>query len=223
MGPVNRRNLARGGIVLAAWLVATGSGPCAFFNPTAPESPNRPPVRADYSTPENTLASLARGMADKNQSNGQDVYMGALADSSAVDVLDGRAFHALFDTRDLLDHPWPYDWTREFEPQLLRDLYLKYASPFEMTWEPYEPGGNEEQNPNDALLHRKYTLVQLITNGNTVRRDPIAIGAADLYFVRSQRNPANWVIAIWQDVRTADADSAQITSLGKRRLETQPR
>jgi hypothetical protein len=39
-----------------------------------------------------------------------------------------------------------------------------------MKWEPYEPGGNEEQNPNDALLHRKYTLVQVVKNGNTVTR-----------------------------------------------------
>ena len=217
------RRLTRFAGLFAAWLMATGEiGTCAFFKPTAPEAPNRPPVPADYSTPTHTLETLARGMADKNQSNGQDVYMAALAESSSVDVTDGRSFHALFDLRDLIDHPWAYDWTREFEPQVLRDLYLKYPSPFEMTWQPYEPAGNETGGIDDSLLHRKYQLVQVITNGNTQRRDPIAVGAADLYFVRSLRNPTKWVIATWQDARTVDADSAQVT-LGKRRLETQPR
>jgi hypothetical protein len=214
---VNARRLIRYGILVAAWLMATAMGPCAFFKPTEPETPNRPPIHADYSTPTAALQTLARGMADKNQSNGQDVYMAALADSPAVGTGDGRAFHALFDLRDLAEDPWPYDWTREFEPQLLRKLYLDHPSPFEMTWEQYAPAGNETGTADDSLLHRKYTVVQLISTGNTVRRDPIAVGAADLYFVRSQRNTNNWVIAIWQDARI---DSGQVT-LGKRRLETQ--
>jgi hypothetical protein len=215
---VNRRNLTRCGIVLAAWLVATGSGPCAFFKPTEPEIGKRvDPIIPDYSTPDKTLETLARGMVDKGRSNGQDVYMAGLADST----LDGRAFYAFFDPRDLIEHPWAYgDWTRDFEPQLLYDLYHKHTNPFEMTWEQYQPGGNDELHPDFVIIPRKYTLVQLVTNGNTVTRSPIAIGAARLTLLRSNRNSADWVIAIWQDIRTADADSAQITSMGRRRLET---
>jgi hypothetical protein len=210
---VNARSLFRLAILLAAWLMATGAvGTCAFFKPTEPESPNRPPITPDYSSPIRTLETLAKGIEDKNQSNGQDVYMGALADSSQVGTGDGRAFHALFDARDLLEHPWAYDWTRDYEPVLLQNLYEQATYPFEMTWEPYEPGGNETEDADEALLHRKYTLVQLV---NT-QRDTIAIGAADLYFVRSQRN-ADWVIAVWQDIRI---DPRHLT-FGKRRLETQ--
>ena len=217
---MSARRLTRLGILVAAWLTATGGvGTCPFFEPTAPESPNRPPIIGNFSNPTNTLQSLARGMMDKNLSNGQAVYMDALADSSAVSTGDGRAFHALFDTRDLIQLPWNGDWNKELEPQVYRDLLLKFTFPFEMTWEPYEPAGNETGGVDDSLLHRKYKLVQLIKNGNAIRREPIAIGAADLYFVRSG---GDWVIAIWQDARTIDADSSQVT-LGKRRLETQPR
>src|SRR5262245_3304437 len=86
--------------------------------------PKHLPVVNAYSSPTSALETLSKGMADKNRSNGQDAYMGALADSIAG---DGRAFHAFFDPTDLVEHPWPHDWTREFEPQLLYDLFRKYS------------------------------------------------------------------------------------------------
>ena len=213
---MNLRYLTRCGILLAAWLMATAMGPCGFFKPTQPELPSAKPIPTDFSTPTATLATMALGMVDKS-GIGQNVYLSGLADSVAG---DGRDFHALFDPADLAQRPLIGDWTLQNEPQLLRKLYLDYPSPFEMTWEPYEPAGNETGTANDSLLHRKYTLVQVITTGNTVRRDVIAVGAADLYFVRSERTAANWLIAIWQDARTPDNDETKIT-LGRRRLQTQ--
>lgn len=218
---MSARGLTRLGILVAAWIAATGAaGTCAFFKPTAPESPDRPPIIGDYSTPTSTLQSLARGLMDKNLSNGQAVYMDALAESSAISTGDGRAFRAFFDARDLSDLPWNGVWTKELEPQLYQHLLVRFTFPYEMTWEPYPPAGNETEGVDDALLHRKYTLVQLVKSGNTVNRTPIAIGAADLYFVRSARNRDNWVIATWQDARTAVGDTV---TLGKLRLETQTR
>ena len=189
---------------------------------TPPLSPYPPrPVVTYYTDPTHTLGTLAAGMVDKNHSNGDEAYLGGLADSSTVSSVDGRAFHAFFDARDLDGHPWPHDWTRELEPQLLHDLFAKYSSPFVMTWEPYEPAGNESGSADDSLLHRKYTIVQLVRNGSTTRREIIAVGAADLSFVRSAHKPGRWVIAQWQDYRALGPDSVGPT-LGSRRLETQP-
>lgn len=90
-----------------------------------------------------------------------------------------------------------------------------------MTWEPYGPLGNETGSADDSLLHRKYTIVQLVSNGSRARREIIAVGAADLYFVRSAHKPGRWVIAEWQDYRVFGPDSVGPT-LGSRRLDTQP-
>jgi hypothetical protein len=186
--------------------------------PVAPPPPTG--IVIDYTAPTRTLETLAKGIEDKNRTHGVDAYMGALADSFLGNSGDGRAFHAFFDIQDIAEHPWPYDWTREFEPLLLRDLFLRYPGPFEMTWGPYEAAGNETGTADDSLLHRKYTLVQVTTTGTTVRRDVIAVGAADLHFVRSART-LRWVIAQWQDYHTIDAD-ADGPTMGRRRLETQP-
>jgi hypothetical protein len=207
------------GVLLGAWLSATGAiGTCAFFQPAAPEIPNKPPIPTDYTVPTQTLLTMARGMVDKT-GNGQNVYLSAFADSSALSVGDGRAYHAFFDPRDLSTFTGDPNWDKELEPFVFNSLVQKYPQPFEMTWEPYQPAGNEFGGADDSLLHRKYKIVQLTRSGSTITRVPLAIGAADLQFVRSVRDPSKWVIAIWQDSHTVDADSSQVT-LGQRRLET---
>ena len=62
--------------------------------------------------------------------------------------------------------------------------------------------------------------MQLVKSGTAVDTLPVAVGAADLQFVKSARAANKWVIALWQDFHTVDADSARVT-LGKRRLDTQ--
>ena len=207
-------------LLLGLWILpAVGCGPGNSSNPTAPS----PQIIPAYSAPTLTLETLAKGIEDKGQSNGQSVYLGAFAESTAVNLGDGRAYHAFFDPRDLRDHPsWDpnRDWNKDLERVMYVDLARKFVNPYEMTWEPYEPNGNETGGPDDSLLHRKYTIVQLIQAGSTVTRSPVAIGAVDLYFVRSAAAANKWVIALWQDIHTWDRDSAKI-SLGTRRLETQ--
>lgn len=220
MGTVNTRNLSRCGILLIAWLAATGAvGTCPFFQPTDPETPTRAPIPTNYSVPTQTLQTLALGMADKT-SNGQNVYLSALADSSAVSVGDGRGYHAFFDPRDLIEKPLrDPDWNKELEPYVYNYLVQKYSLPFEMTWEPYEPAGNETGGPDDSLLHRKYRIVQVDRHNNVVTRTTIAVGAADLQFVKSARDAGKWVIATWEDSRSIGADSSLVT-LGRWRLES---
>src|SRR5262249_20746363 len=191
MVPVNAR-VAPLGILLFAWFTATGAiGTCAFFKPTEPEPPtNKNPIIPDYSSPTMTLETLAKGVADKSQSNGQTVYLDGFADSTGADgAPDGRAFHGFFDLRDLQARPtWDRnrDWNKPLEPVMYSALVRLFSNPYEMTWGPYERSGNESSpNGNDSLLHRKYTIMQVVKSGNTVTRSPVAIGAADLYFVKS--------------------------------------
>ena len=221
MGPVNVRRLAGCGILLGAWLSATGAlGTCDFFRPAVPESPTRKPLIPNYSTPDSTLRWLAKGIEDKSGSNGQDVYMGAFAESTLANPGDRRAFYALFDVRDLLDQPnWDPNriWNKDLERVMYSDLVRKFANPYVMTWELYAPPGNESGGTDDSLLHRKYRIMQVTAGGDS---SPVAIGAADLHFVRSRDAANRWVIALWEDFHTRDPDSDQIT-LGKRRLETQ--
>jgi hypothetical protein len=200
-------------IALAMCAVGCGS------DRTAP-TPKPKVVVVDYSAPTHILETLAKGIEDKGGSNGQDAYLGAFAESSAANSGDGRAYHAFFDPRDLLEHPINQDWNKDLERQVYLFLTLRYTIPFEMTWEPYEPAGNETGGPSDSLLHRKYTIAALVGTGSSVTRIPIAVGAADLLFVRSAHQPGRWVIAQWQDWHTVGADSAQV-SLGRIRLETQ--
>jgi hypothetical protein len=179
-----------------------------------------PQVIPDYSTATRALESLAQGIEDKGVSNGSDVYLRAFADSTPTEIRDGRAYHAFFDPRDLHAFPgWDpsRDWNRSLEQVVYANLVRKSSAPYEMTWEPYEPAGNETGSADDSLLHRKYRIAQVLFGG---QRSTIAVGAADLYFVRSVRDPGRWVIALWQDYRAVGIDSAGVT-LGSRRLETQ--
>jgi hypothetical protein len=219
MGPVNRRTLSRCGLLLAAWLLATASGPCAFFKPAEPEGFNSRPIDTDYHDPTHTLLTLARGMVDKT-GNGQTVYLSTFAESTATDPLDGQAYRALFDVRDLEEqHEQDPFWTRELEGFVFNYLVQHFTLPYEMTWEPYFEAGNESGSLVDSLLHRKYRIVTVSQVGATTTRTTIAVGLADLYFVKSKREPDKWRIATWQDFRALGADSA-FSTLGLRRLQS---
>jgi hypothetical protein len=223
---VNRTRLARFGILLVGWLMATGSGPCAFFKPAEPEPPtNLNPIIPDYSTPTLALQTLAEGVMDKNQRNGHAVYMGAFADSSGLSVGggDGRAFYAFFDPKDLQSHSTTWDrnaaWDKPHEDGFYGKLVTLFSYNYVMTWEPYEPSGNETGSNTDSLLHRKYTITYQASNGpNSFTSRTIAIGAADLYFVKSANVANRWAMTRWQDFHTVDADSGQVT-IGSRRLD----
>jgi hypothetical protein len=215
-------------LLLLAWLTATGAfGTCDYFKPTEPELPaDLDPIIPDYSNPTLALETIARGIEDKSLTNGQDVYMGAFADSGVAGG-DGRAFHAFFDPADLSLHqstwdPARNDWNRELEPRVYGALVRLYSPPYEMTWKPYPPPGSESGSADDSLVHRQYEIVRVVRNGNTTTRTPFVVGAATLHFVRSDRTPSKWVIATWQDFRMQGIEyGTAITTYGKRRLENQ--
>jgi hypothetical protein len=207
------------GLACLAWLAVTGAlGPCAFFRPAAPERPQKTAIIPDYSIPTRVLETIARGIADKNGTNGQDVYTGAFADSLPTGT-DGRAYHAFFDLADLDAHPsWDRnrDWTRDLERTFYGDFIQLRSAPYEMTWQVYAPAGNDKGGERDSLLSREYRVYQIISGTRRI----IAIGVADLYFVKSAVTTNRWVITRWQDFRAPDAraDSPDDQTLGARRL-----
>jgi hypothetical protein len=195
-------------LVLLAWLSATGAlGNCNLFKPADP--PTGTPVRPDYSTPDRTLATIAAGIADKDLTNGQEVYIRAFADSAK----DGSPFNVRFDPADLDAHPtWVRTnvWNRDQERSFYKFLVGRNPWPYQVTWERYEPNGND----TDSLLHRKYSI-DLIISGTKLRT---FTGAADIYFTRSASADSLWVIRHWQDSRIPENSTAIIT-LGFVRLD----
>lgn len=224
MVPVTKRR-AVPALLFLAWLTATGAfGGCDYFKPTDPEQPTSlDPIIPDYSNPTLTLQTIARGVMDKSQTNGQDVYMGAFAESSAIAVdSDGRAFRAFFDLLDDRDDPnWNSnvdEWDRVDEPRAYSGLVRLYSYNYEMTWAPFREAGNESGSLDDSLVHRQYRIDALLrnTNSGAITRLPVAVGRASLNFVRSSRTPSKWVIATWSDFRVPGPDSI---TFGKRRLD----
>lgn len=209
-------------VLAAAWVIAAGTlGACDYFMPTEPEKPNKPAITTNYKIPTLALETIAKGVEAKAQSNGQDAYMAAFAESALANS-DGAGFHAFFDPLDLRAHestwnPARDDWNRDRENRFYGQLVSQLSYSYEMTWEPYEPAGNESGGTEDSLLHRKYTIMYLQEVNQIVTRKPLVIGAADLHFVKSARRPGDWVIASWQDFRVPGADT--VRTLGKLRLE----
>jgi len=218
-----RKPVAGIGIALLVWTTSTGAfGQCNFFKPAEPERPHQTPIVPDYSSPTMTLQTIARGIADKNATNGQAVYVGALADSLPTGT-DGRAYHAFFDSTDLARHQsWDpnRDYNRTLEGTFYGDFVQLRTTPYEMTWEVFEPHGNDTGSASDSLLHRQYKVYQVISGSRRL----IAIGVADLYFVKSPAAVNRWVITRWQDFRSPDARpdiSQDEATLGSRRLDKQ--
>jgi len=216
---VSARRRTALGLLIVTWLSATGAlGTCSFFRPTQPEAPHGNPIFADYSSPSQALKTLALGIEDKSRTNGQEVYVRAYAESALAqnNCGDCRAYHGFFDPRDLVIYTnWDRtsDWNRDLEGSFYALLVQHYVNPIEMSWQAYEPAGNESGSDVDSLLHRKYRVAQVAGSARVL----IAAGAADLYFIKSPAVTNRWVIARWQDYHTADIDSAQAT-LGSLRL-----
>ena len=225
MVPVTKRR-AIPALLFLAWITAIAVlAGCNYFKPTDPEQPaNLDPIIPDYSNPTLTLQTIARGIMDKSQTNGQDVYMGAFAESSLIATTpgDGRGFRAFFDPLDDRDDPnWDSrldDWDRGDEPRVYSGLVRLYSYNYEMTWGPYREAGNESGSLDDSLVHRQYRIDAILrnTNSGAITRLPVAVGRASLNFVRSASTPNKWVVATWSDFRVPGPDSI---TFGKRRLD----
>ena len=216
----------RGGglaILALAWLASTGAvGACKLFRPASPEQGGAGVlVLTNYSDPESTLVTLARGMAGKT--NGLAAYSGGIAHLAR----DGQAFIATFDPAVLARYnslpganlptgPWDEVYEDTF---FFNFIQYKKSAEYSLVW------GPDQFNPIDpprgadaALLHRSYKVTARLSAGSNLI---IAVGYADLSFVLT---PASrWVIVGWQDrvdavYGGANPGNPDEVSLGWRRL-----
>ncbi len=203
-------------VLVVAGLLATLAG-CGLFKPDVPEGSGGNIYEKHYETPDSTLASMAIALEAKGDGNAKDVYAGALADTLPTGS-DPRAFHAFFDIEVYRQQPAPIvgpdGWDRQHELDFYDRLsaYLPYV--YDMTW---IKGPGEVDPPLTGTItdafRRSYVLRAIHTGGN----DTIAIGTADLYFVRSG---TNWLLFRWDDQadRTPGANPDQHRSFSYRRL-----
>ena len=212
MEPVTRARVliaaAIGGTMV--WLCAG----CGLFKPAVPEQAVGTVIVGDYSTPDSTLATLARAIDAKGNQGGQDAYMAGLADTT----IDGHAFQALFDQATVLR----YLSTNATFPVWLKDphernFYGKFASTnggngFAMRW---GEGQASDDLSNDSLqiLYRRYDI--FLTHGPTVI-DTLVTGYAEFRMIRSG---SRWVMWRWIDTEAGAVGNA--ISYGELRLRNQ--
>ena len=199
-------------------LAALGVSGCDYFRPAEPEPPRGETIRPDYTDPDATLLTMARGIADKGRTNGASVYAGALADSTTPST---PAFHQFFSPEDELrwestsGRPAPSDWGVVLEQNFYSRFILLRGDAYQMEWKEDEFTPLTDIRTDVAFLHRQY----LVT---TEAGDTITIGLAHLEFYRSPLG--HWLITRWEDVRDvvhANSADPEQKSLGLRRLETQ--
>lgn len=206
------------------WLLLTShlfSGCDGLFRPAIPEAPSSvEPVTADYSEPDSTLATLARGLSSKGQNSGTAAYLGALAEDDA----GGSLFRAYFDPTDSAFFAQSGGtvpaWNKSNESFFFSNLVqqVRTKDEYRMTWEPDLENPRDDFGDNDATIHRRYILYADPSSGASII---IAIGYADLLFNKSTEG--KWLIVRWSDRRdpTADPEDENQKSLGTRRLELQ--
>jgi hypothetical protein len=216
-----RRRLPYLGLLLLAWLAATGEvGVCPLFQPATPEQGGGGVIiPTNYLDPDSTLATLARGMNAK--ANGRDAYMGGIADTTR----DGRSFRANFDPSVVARYNaqpgavggWD-PWGTDLERQWFFNFVQYKSGAYTMTWGPDTFHPADDRGVDVALLHRSYKITSLQSDGSNLI---IAVGYADLFFLRNASG--RWVILRWDD-RADDAygganpPNAEQVPLGWRRL-----
>ncbi|MGH7743143.1 MAG: hypothetical protein ACRENS_14110, partial [Candidatus Eiseniibacteriota bacterium] len=156
---MNARNLAPLGLLLLVWLASIGAlGMCDLFKPATPESGGTGTlVLTNYSDPDSTLSTMARGIAAKT--NGTDAYMGGIADT----VRDLHVFRTAFDQAVLQRYNSipgaqvvPDPWGSQERTFFFNFIQYKANAAYTMTWAPdnFNPDAPTDPNAPSALLHR---------------------------------------------------------------------
>jgi hypothetical protein len=197
-------------LAAAAWV-----GGCDYFRPAEPEPP--PPgtvVLPDYSHPDSTLATIARAIADKGQTNGSSVYAGAFAESTSSST---PAYHQFFWPEDAAD--WQGlgrtvpDWTLPLELIFYNQVINLRSDLYHLEWAP-DPPNPDDFRPDQAFIHRRYVLTTATGDGTV--SSTLAVGYADLTMALGPDGA--WRIVIWQDRRDPAVADPEAVTLGRRRL-----
>ena len=219
-----RRLVPHLGLLAVAWLVTTGAvGACDLFRPAVPERGGGGViVLTNYTDPDSTLATLARGLASKG--DGRDAYMGGIADP----VRDARSFEATFDPAVLARYnsrpgalPVPSPWSTKEEGTFFSSFAQYKTTPYAMVWGPDNNNPIDDKTGDPRLIHRSYQVTTQLSGATQI----IAVGFADLTFTPTPSG--RWVILRWQDrvdpaFGGANPSNPEQVPLGWRRL-TLPR
>jgi hypothetical protein len=192
-----RRVAPRLGLLALAWLAATGEvGVCPLFRPATPEQGGTGTIiPTDYTDPDSTLATMARGIAGKGE--GIDAYMGGIADT----VRDVHLFRAFTDpaveSRYLSTPgalPIPVPWSTDNERHFFSAFVTYRKTAYTMIWGPDQFNPVDDLGSDLATLHRHYLITTRLTDGSDL---VIAVGYVDLLMVRT--TAGRWVVVIWND------------------------
>ena len=213
-----RRTLGAGLAGLLALLLLAG---CDMFRPALPEIGGKgPSVIANYSSPDSCLHYMKLGIEAK--AKGQELYIGALADTS-VDKLAG--FRAWFDPAvERLFTFRPEAWLLADERDFFNRFIVKSSYPYVMQWQRDTLITDDRADRGGgtyAVLHRRYQVFSIEPTQQGEVSLLIAVGYADLYFIRI--SPSRWALRRWDDrvdplVGAQPQDPLQ-QSFGYRRLD----
>jgi len=208
-----RRGLGANLVSLLPLLLLAG---CDMFRPARPELGGKgSSVIANYSSPDSCLRYMKLGIEAK--AKGQELYIGALADTT-VDKVAG--FRAWFDPAVERLFTFQRDaWLLGDERDFFNDFITKRSYPYLMEWQ-RDTLNWDDRGDAQAVLHRHYQVFSIEPTQQGQDSLLIAVGYADLYFIRI--SPSRWALRRWDDrvdpaVGAQPQDSWQ-QSFGYRRL-----
>jgi hypothetical protein len=191
--------------VLLALAIATAG--CGMFSTRPPEPPGGSgQITPDFTSPESTLATLARAIREQSPTN----YGQALADT----LLEEREFHAVFDPADISLYLQTHsslptdDWTRDDE----LTFFPQFISRFEALYDTYftvDEARGGIINIGGATQKQIWNMHYRVWAGPT----PVAAGSAGITFERVGL-AGNFKITYWEDHR----DTTNVRTWGLARL-----
>jgi hypothetical protein len=201
-------------VTLAVLAVTLGlCAGCGLFKPAIPEQAKGTVIIGDYSYPDSTIATMARGIEAKGNNGGQDAYIGALADTT----LDHHSFQALFDPltvqRYVSGNGKMIVWQTLEENHFYALLSASNGgNAFDMRWS--DGQASDEVSDTLVVLYRKYEIFLIQHNSVT---STLGYGYAELRLVRSG---TQWKLWRWID-REAPSAPTDAQSYGQLRLKYQ--
>jgi len=193
-------------IALVACLLLAGG--CGLFSTRTPTAPGGGPggTRADFTSPESTMATLARAVHDRSNT----VYGECMPDTN----LEQRDFHAVFDPSDLIAFEQtggqpPVDWRKEQELTFFSQFVAYLPNAQYDVFFSLDPGNGAINNVGGPTLKVIYNEHYRVWAGAS----PVCAGAAYLTFERVGGS-TEYKLTYWEDRR----DTTNVRTWGAARL-----
>jgi hypothetical protein len=192
-------------LLLLLFLVAPG---CDHSHPTEEETQPMDPLPPNFSSPDSTLASLARAIHYRSTAN----FGRAFADT----LIELREFHAVFDSNDVIEwvsaghSTYPSDWRRSDEVSFFPNFVASYPDAFYDTYFTVDASRGGKIVVGGPTQMEIWNMHYRVWAGPT----PVAAGSAGLTFERVGLG-GEFKLTYWEDHR----DTTNVRSWGKHRLE----